>query len=703
MKKRIQWMMAAILFSSLSLTSCVDSSDNPVSPGEKEQGQKQEQKLPFIHAAWMDPSVNPGDNFYMYVFGTWDKTHAQDDNGYVFNIARKYSDMLYNDFMNSSDPLAQHLVKNIKAPATTFEEDVKSVLDYLKIQKPTSIGTSLQEIGKLQDKGLNPFFAKLVEGHEETHAFLEMVFIGDLLTDSKRAIQQNTKDTYLNTIMNVLGSIDVIAEPEKIKSNPDEYLIGLAARAKKILAFEEYLYGCYSQDEAASSLQLEGSGIHGKDPGMVSMPQYIEAKDIARPSGTRADAVKDEVSLETLKTAFNLGEHSILNNSDAFKSYIKDVEGFLKEEDGLTFGYDYMRYYAVMKASDFFKAYYKNSTETVINREMFRMFSSIAPLMMNRLTHDTMQRIGQNQVEVCTASLEELRTVFQKRLEKLDWLSDATRQAALDKLKAMKFNVGVPDRFIDGEFTLDEKNTLVEDALSLMQQNMANKQKSLLGKKVEDFPMASVQYNRWYGALNAFYSPGNNALVIFPIYISEEMYPKNDVYVRQMANFVFGHEMTHGFDANGATYDARGYKKNWWTPADAAKFKEKQDKMITLYNRLEAFPGQTANGRFTLTENMADYGGVTLAYELFKQQKEKDGLSGEALDLACQEFFLHYAMHWQGSYSLEHLKDAYYNDDHSSGINRVNGVVTLFDDWYRLFNVKSGKIYVAPENRVKIW
>lgn len=696
MKKRIQWMMAAILFASLSLTSCVDeNSDNPVSP------EQQEQKLPFKDAAWMDPSVNPGDDFFMYAFGTWDKTHAKDDNGFVNIIGRKYSDMLYNDFMNSSDPLAQHLAKNITGKAPTFEEDVKSILDYLDIQKPTSIGTLLQEIGKLQDKGLNPIFTKSVEGQTETHVFKEMVRTGDLLTYTRTAKQMNNPDKLLERILAILVLIDKVTEPEIMSAS--DYQEKLALRAASILAYESFLYECKINEESANAVQSEGFGIHGKWYGMISMPQYIEAKNIARPSGTRAAAVKDEVSYESLTAAFNLDELSVLNNSDAFKSYMSKVENLLKEDDGLTFGYDYMRYYAVMKASDFIKADYQNSTEAAINRELFRLITVTAPILMNKLSYNILQKISENQVEVCTANLEELRTVFQKRIETLDWLSDATRQAALDKLKAMKFYVGVPDRFYDGEFTLDAKNTLVEDYLSLMQQNMANKQKYLLGKNLEDIPMASIQYFSWYGMQNAFYSPGDNALVIFPQFVSEDMYPKDDEYNRLMATCVFGHEMTHGFDASGAQFDEKGYYKNWWTPADAAKFKEKQNRMIALFDDLEAFPGQAANGQKTLVENMADYGGVTLAYELFKQKKTKEGLSGEAFDLACQEFFLHYAKLWQGSLTLDEMKDAYYNDDHSSIYNRVNGIVTLFDDWYRLFDVKGGKICVAPENRVKIW
>lgn len=102
-------------------------------------------------------------------------------------------------------------------------------------------------------------------------------------------------------------------------------------------------------------------------------------------------------------------------------------------------------------------------------------------------------------------------------------------------------------------------------------------------------------------------------------------------------------------------------------------------------------------------ENMADYGGMILSYTLFKQKKTAEGLQGAALDYACQEFFLHYAKLWQRYYDLKALKRTYEIVNHSVNINRVNGIVPLFDDWYRLFNVTGGQLYLAPEKRVRIW
>ena len=691
MKQRIQWIMAAILIGSMSLTSCVDENDNPVTPEQPE--------LPYSDAAWMDTSVNPGDNFYMYVLGSWDKNHAMDDLGFLQNQHEKANASLYDDFVNSSNPLAQHLVRNILRENPKVEDDVKDVLDYLQIQKPTSLGMLLQEIGKLQDKGLNPLFSKEVDGHEETHSVKEMVSGGELLSLTRELLAAGQDEFMRSRIQGVLIIIDKVTAPE-IMEAPD-YSDKLRERVNAIYNLESTIFKATMA--AAGDTQVAASGIH-KGYELRKLPEYIEAKNIARTRGVRGAAVKDEISIESLTAAFNLGENSIIDNSDVFKEYMVAIDNLLKASGNLDCGYDYLRYFAVMSVYNFIKSNYPEFFDKEqVAQSIYELLAEKFPLLMNKLSYDFLKKKSENQVDDCRAYMEELRALFRERLEKLDWLSDATRQAALRKLEAMKFNIGMPDRYSEGEFILDDKNSLVQDALSIIQQDMEIKEKYLCGKLIEDLPLNLVAYYAWYGDVNASYSCFDNALTVMPMYITEDMYPKNDEHTRLMVSWIFGHEITHGFDSKGAKYDEKGYLKNWWTAEDAAKFKEKQDKMVALFNRLEAFPGQSANGLFTLDENMADYGGLTLGYELFKRKKQQEGLSGKAFDRACQEFFLDYTKNWRTAYDLESLQIQYETDEHSNNINRVNGIVTLFDDWYRLFNVTGGKIYVAPENRVKIW
>ena len=367
--------------------------------------------------------------------------------------------------------------------------------------------------------------------------------------------------------------------------------------------------------------------------------------------------------------------------------------------------YDYLRYYAVMSVAEFARSIYSsNSSDDYATQNIKRQLGQISPLLMNQLNHDALQKISQNGADRCRTMMEQMRTLFRQRIETLDWLSDATRQEALKKLEAMHFYIGMPDNFSEGEFTLDESNTLVVDALDIIAQNETIKRR-LCGKKVEEEPVAVIDYEIDYGMMNAFYHPGINSLIILPQFLSEDVFPRDDEYSQYATATIFGHEMTHGFDSNGSSYDERGYERDWWSPESAAEFQARQQQMIALFNRLEAYPGQPANGELTLGENMADYGGVTLAYTLFKQKKKKkeEGLQGAALDYACQEFFLHYARLWQRVYTLEKLQYYYNIDVHSNNINRENGIVTLFDDWYRLFNMTGGELYLAPEQRVRIW
>jgi len=364
--------------------------------------------------------------------------------------------------------------------------------------------------------------------------------------------------------------------------------------------------------------------------------------------------------------------------------------------------YDYLRYYAVMSVLNYMKARYVGQGEGAAKSIIVSELKRTSPFLMNKLNADVLRKMGQAGADRCLTMLEKLRTVFRQRIETLDWLSDATRQEALKKLETMQFYVGMPDNLSEGEFTLDEGNTLVEDALSIIAQNEAIRH-NMCGKTIEQQVRTLIDYEIDYSMQNAFYGCEMNCLVILPQIISEGMFPADDEYTQYVVAAVFAHEMTHGFDANGAKYDEKGYKSDWWSSEDKAKFEAKQQEMIALYNRMEAYPGQPADGKKTLAENMADYGGVTLAYSLFKQKKMDEGLQGAALDYACQEFFLHYAKLWLQYPTLDKKKLLYLIDNHSIANNRVNVIVTLFDDWYRLFNVTDGKLYLAPEKRVQIW
>ena len=692
MNRMIQWVMAATLISGASVfTSCVDNSiDNPVVP---------EPGVPavpdhFINEALMDKTVKPGDDFYMYALGTWFNSHKEGDRGYMKSYDAINTNEVEKSLFASDNPLARHLVRNIEAPAPSLTEDVKAVLDYLDIQKPTGIGMLLTEIGKLQDKGLNPIFSKRVDLHMQSHSCQEIVSRGFQTKLVEYFLESKKTDVLKSSyIKNILTTIDNVADPER--TTAAGYEAELEERVSAILAEEQLIYATAHGGGDTSDSDRQGLW------NVRDIPEYTEARSFARSRATRAGGgVKDEVTRETLEEAFHPMAGAIFDESPAFKKYMEQKGGITTVLKTMDNCYDYLRYYAVMSVFYYIKANYAGKSEEAVKNDIVAELKQTSLFLMNKLNADVLRKMGQAGADRCLTMLEKLRTVFRQRIETLDWLSDATRQEALKKLEAMQFFVGMPDNLSEGEFTLDEGNTLVEDVLSIIAQNEAIRH-NMCGK-IEQHVRTIIDYEIDYSVQNAFYNCEMNCLVILPQFLCEGMFPADDEYTQYVVATVFAHEMTHGFDANGAKYDKQGYLRDWWKDEDKAKFEAKQQEMIALYNRMEAYPGQPADGKKTLGENMADYGGMTLAYSLFKQKKMDEGLQGAALDYACQEFFLHYAKLWLDYPTLDQKK-ALYLDVHSIPQNRVNGIVTLFDDWYRLFNVTDGKLYLAPEKRVQIW
>ena len=271
---------------------------------------------------------------------------------------------------------------------------------------------------------------------------------------------------------------------------------------------------------------------------------------------------------------------------------------------------------------------------------------------------------------------------------------------------AMHFFIGYPDQWNEALTPQVEGDVLLATVTQL-RQNAVQTISSVRGKNTDE-----LGWDLWAGMTqfttdNAFYLSTVNALVILPAWICKPRYD-NDLSeaVAYSVTTTFGHEFCHGFDASGAQFDENGDHRNWWAPADLAAFKAKQQMMVDLFNQLDVYPGLMADGAKTLEENMADYGGQELALECYKERLTKQGFKGAQFDEQIKKFFLSYAHLWKGEEERDKslLEYYYFNDNHSSNRNRVNGMMRLQDDWYRLYDVKpTDKLYVAPEDRVKIW
>lgn len=301
------------------------------------------------------------------------------------------------------------------------------------------------------------------------------------------------------------------------------------------------------------------------------------------------------------------------------------------------------------------------------------------------------------------ALVKNLQAAFGERIAAQDWMSDSTKTLALDKLNAFTIKIGYPDKWRDYS-KLD-----IDPALTFYQNLMR------AAKFEQDYSLSylgqPVDKAKWYmnpQTVNAYYNPTSNE-ICFPAAILQ--YPFFDMAADDAANYgaigvVIGHEMTHGFDDQGSQFDKEGNLNNWWTPEDRAAFEARTKVMEDWFNSIEVAPGTHANGAFTLGENIADHGGLEIAFTALSNliKEGKANLATDSEFTPEQRFFLSYANVWAGNIRDEEVLRRTKSDPHSLGRWRVNGALPQIDAWYEAWNVTDeSPMFVAPDKRVKVW
>jgi putative endopeptidase len=293
-----------------------------------------------------------------------------------------------------------------------------------------------------------------------------------------------------------------------------------------------------------------------------------------------------------------------------------------------------------------------------------------------------------------------LQKAFEARIMKLDWMSDSTKTKAKEKLYTIIKKIGFPDKWRDYSKVTIDKTKFFENLLSCSRNEFAY-QINKVGK-----PVDRTEWGMTPPTINAYYNPTFNEIV-FPAGILQ--YPMFDATVDDAMNYggigmVIGHEMTHGFDDQGAQYDKDGNLKNWWSKEDLEKFKAKGKQVVDLYNSFTVLDSVHINGSLTQGENTADIGGIAIAYDAFKltkQGKDTVKIDGFTPD---QRFFLSYAQCWRRKVKDEALRTQINTDPHSPSKYRVWGPLMSFAPFYAAFNIKEGdKMFVAEKDRINIW
>ena len=305
-----------------------------------------------------------------------------------------------------------------------------------------------------------------------------------------------------------------------------------------------------------------------------------------------------------------------------------------------------------------------------------------------------------------TEYAETMREVFAKRIEANEWLSDPTKQKALEKLNSMKFFIGEPDSW-DMEALPKLRGELLLDDILETKQTRIRAIESLLGKDKRNESMtASILL--FEGMPTYVYNAGHlfpaNSMLMLPAFMMEPEYTSDMDAAKKYAMFyVIGHEMTHGFDLKGSTRDANGNLNNWWEPTDREKFEALNDELIQQISTFEIAPGIKANGKNTVTEDVADLGGLNIALDALNEYLEDKGATEEEIKEAQKTFFEYHAMRYRAEYTPLQFQFML-GDVHSVNMVRVNGMVQHMDSWYELYNVQEGdSLYLPADKRIKIW
>ena len=298
--------------------------------------------------------------------------------------------------------------------------------------------------------------------------------------------------------------------------------------------------------------------------------------------------------------------------------------------------------------------------------------------------------------------VENLRIALGERIAAQDWMDDSTKVNALLKLNTFYVKIGYPDRWTD-------MSSLKIDAKKSYYENMKECARFWTAWRINHTAGKPVDRDDWHmtpQTVNAYYNPTTNE-ICFPAGILQVPFfdaTADDAFNYGAIGVVIGHEMTHGFDDQGRRYDKDGNMHDWWTSEDGKNFTLRTDKYADFFSKIKVLPDLNANGRLTLGENLADHGGLQVAWYAYKNATKRnplpviDGLTPD------QRFFLAYAGVWAGNITEAEIRNRTKSDPHSLGRFRVNGALPHIDMWYDAFGVKEGdKMFIPKSERLPLW
>ncbi len=641
----------------------------------------------------MDTTYKPGENFYLYAVGGWKKNNPIPDEYSVYGA--------FHQLDQQNTQMLKDLFDNLSKQSQLNTEQQKILQFYQS-------GMDTNTIEKEGIAPLKPYFEQI---KNLSHFKDFPKFVGTLHRNGAFMLftlyaAQDEKNSLINIAQIYQGGLglpdrDYYTENNKVarylQQEYKKYIANLLQASGLYPAnkVNEVVRNIYSIEEKLATASM--TRVEMRDP--QKMYNKITMDELQKITPNFDWKIYFEQLSKTDISSINVNQPNFMKE---LNTLIKNIP---LEHWKQYFTFHLLNSYATYLNSDLEKTHFAFYGTVLSGKtRMKERWKKIVDLTSNMMG----EAVGKLYVEKYFPEdskkrmfelVNNLKSTFREHIQQLDWMTDETKQKAIEKLDLMTLKIGYPDKWRDYSSIEISNQPFV---LNVIASDRFNVQYML--SKI-DKTVDKQEWHMYPQTVNAYYNPNSNEIV-FPAAILQP--PFFDANADDAVNYggigaVIGHEMTHGFDDQGRQYDKNGNLNEWWNEKDAANFKVKTEKLIPVFEAYKINDTLSVNGQLTLGENIADLGGISLSLDAFKKTLKGNEPTIDGFT-PIQRFFLSYANVWRNNIRQQELLRRLKEDVHSPAEVRVNVPVYQFDDFYTAFNISpEDKRYVKPEERLKIW
>ena len=648
-------------------------------------------------ASHIDKTVKPGDDFFLYANGKWFKENPippteqsnglwqliQDTiNAQIRNVCESSAALTTAEKGSNKQKIGDFFFTGMDSVSLNKKalDDLKS--DFAMIDGIKDLHGLIKAASYVHTVAGSPMFGFGV-GQDDKISSKNAIFVGQgglslpdrnfYFDTDPRAVMIRQK--FVEHVQNMFGIMGYDADHAKVAA---DHLMALETAIAKTsrkredtrdpiknyhkMYFKEFLKATPNIDW---TVFMEGTGLKNVDTVIVGQPEFLTA-------------------LNGYFKSFPLED---------WKNYLKFhlVRGLARYVDDKTYLESFNFYSTVLRGVKEPKPRWKRVVEQTDGSLGELIGQVYVAEYLPKGTKEKLQEIGMA-----------IKGVYAERIKSLDWMSEPTKEKALNKLSSIMMKVGYPDKWKD-------LSSLEIDRTSFVH-NVMNANRWRFNYMIEKFgkPVDRTEWDMEPQTYNAYYNPSNNEIVVPGCNIIvpgfERTLADDAILYSVIGGSTFGHEMTHGFDDQGSKYDEKGNLNNWWTPEDSARFYTKTKMVVKQFNDYVAVDSLHINGELTQGENIADIGGIMMGYEAFKktdQYKNHQVIAGLNPD---QRFFLGYGFAWMVNERPEAVANQVRSNEHSPAKFRVIGPLTDMPEFFATFGIKEGDPMWRPDStRAKIW